>query len=309
MINFVKKTATIIFFFVTLMLLWLIFNFLHAYGPSKFQLLTFPQPHFPAKLGKSSRADLNINYSGHQSTSTGTYCQNKTKIMFTKNAKVAGTTISSILIQIASHYHKYEILKPSNLNSLLNQKNPKYGYLVSHMPLQSIPKFEKVFPKEEFLWISTTRNVADQIISFIKFLNLQNFYTPSSFDKTLNIMKKQGKHGRLLQPFWSGGTGHILHSCRGQKDFEIFKSCAKNVFKKFDLIIPVDRMNEGLVMLHKMTCLPLSDFAYTNKKISSKHFSMDPKNHVGLSWAIDLVLQLRISWIWKTISKISKSVL
>ena len=216
--------------------------------------------------------------------------------MFTKKLKVAGSTISSILIQIASHYHKYEILAANNLEQYLKENKTKHGYLVTHHYLKSLPLYKTIFPKKDFLWISTTRKVADQVISHIKFARLEEFYKPNKFDKTLRQFVNNGKHDlslNITRPFWNGGTRQILFQCHEEKDFERYKQCAQDIFKEFDLIIPVDRLNEGLIMLQKMTCLPLSDFAYTKKKLSSENFSMTPENMSAL-----LAFQEKSIWFY-----------
>ena len=278
MSNSLKKLASVLLFFLTSLLLWLFFNYIHAYGGYHHQLIAFPISKHTQTLNDGFETDSNREYLSYQSESTSNYCQNKTKIMFSKNLKVAGTTISSILLQIASHYHKYEILSPKDFESVLQKKKANYGYLLSHKGLSSLEDFKKIFPKEEFLWISTTRKVADQVNSHIKFRQLEKFYKPSKFHKILKKVKS-GKKAEGSSPFHNGGTSFILNECRHkEKEFEKFKSCALKVFKEFDLIIPVDRLNEGLIMLHKMTCLPLSDFAYTNKKISSSHFKVSAQN-------------------------------
>ena len=261
MANFLKKIASVLLFSLTLLLLWLFSDYFHAYGLTKTELIKWDN-----------------DISDYQSNSISGYCQ-KTKFMFSKNIKVAGTTISSILIQIASHYHKYKIFNPSGFKAALKVKDSNHGYLVSHMPIRSLKEFKKVFPKNNFLWISTTRKVADQVNSYIKLYHLQNFYRPSNFHKILKNVRSGRKKVKGSQAFHNGGTSMILYECRHkEKEFEKFKSCALNVFKEFDLIIPVDRLNEGLIMLHKMTCLPLSDFAYTNKKISSSEFEVSAQN-------------------------------
>ena len=274
----VKKISTAALFCIILILMWHIFAHFHS---QDFRAIQLPRIQPNGSFMKSS----DNSHSIYPEKSESSFCQNKTRIMFTKNVKVAGSTISSILIQIATHYHKYEILVAKNLESYLKDSKGKHGYLVTHKFLKSLTIHEKLFPKKDFLWISTTRKVADQVISQIKFAHLQNFYTPKKFDETLKQFKKNGRYNFVsdrTRPFWNGGSNQILYQCRPERNFEKFKLCAVEVFKEFDLIIPVDRLDEGLIMLHKMTCLPLSDFAYTKKKLSSEKFSMSPENMSAL---------------------------
>ena len=203
--------------------------------------------------------DIGNNY--YQTDSQQKNCSNKTKIMFSKNVKVAGSTISAILLQIATHYHKYEIMTKKNVHSYLKRNGGKPGYSLTHFKLK-ISQLKHIFPKRDCWWISTTRNVYDQVNSMIKFYKLQNHYNPSNFHKTLKLFQKRTK-SKILTPFTNGGTPIILLECRKFSDDFIFKSCAEKIANEFDLIIPTDRIDEGLIMLHKFTCLPLSDFAYT----------------------------------------------
>ena len=69
----------------------------------------------------------------------------------------------------------------------------------------------------------------------------------------------------------------IFGSCRNLQG-EDFKACAKPVADFFDLIIPVERFDQGIIVLHKMTCLPLSDFAYLKMKDTSSNLQMSPQN-------------------------------
>ena len=232
-------------------------------------------------LSNGNRAD---NIYNHKFLTKIRCNKSDTKIMFTKNAKVAGTTISSILTQIATRYHKYEIFIPKKYNFYLGQNGTSLGYVLSHFHLKSLQKFKKLFPKPEFIWISTTRNVEDQINSVINFMKLERYYEPSKFEEVVRLFEAQDdknrprKHKTKLKPFWDGGTSFILYQCRQIENFEQFKTCAKDVVDNFDLIIPANKINEGLIMLHKITCLPLSDFAYVNKKVSTNRFKLSVQN-------------------------------
>ena len=271
-----NKILTLILLFIVSNLLWRIFAQLHSFD--------FPQNRLP-KTNANSRIPLLDHYHGDLRKTEKSCYGNKRKMMFTKNLKVAGSTISSILIQIATHYHKHEIVAANNLEQFLKENKTKHGYLVTHQYLKSLTLYKTIFPKKDFLWISTTRNVADQVISHIKFARSEEFYSPNKFDETLRQFVSNGKHDLnsiKTRPFWNGGTRQILFQCRKERDFKKFKQCAQEIFKEFDLIIPVDRLNEGLIMLQKMTCLPLSDFAYTKKKLSSGNFSMTPENMSAL---------------------------
>ena len=205
---------------------------------------------------------------------------NKTKFMFTKNEKVASSTMTAILLQIATHYHKYEIFMEDKLKNYFTQNQTNLGYSIFHYNLNSLQTFHKLFPKREFIWISTTRKVEDQINSIIKFHEVQKLYKPKKFGKMVKRFEKKGKYSSDgdIAPFHNGGTSFILYSCKRIEDFDLFKLCAEKIFSEFDLIIPVDRLNEGLVMIHKLTGLPLSDFAYINKYVSSDNFTLSPQN-------------------------------
>ena len=188
--------------------------------------------------------------------------------------------MAAIILQIATHYHKYQILTPTNFNSFLSESQPNIGYLSTHFDLD-VPKFRKIFPKKDSLWISTVREVSDQVNSFIRFLKFQQYYRPDDFTKTLQLFES-GKVSEIHQPLLNGGITYILYQCRQIKDFEKFKLCAENVSSEFDLVIPINRINEGLIMLQKLTCLPLSDFAYINKKVSASDFKMSEQNMSAL---------------------------
>ena len=76
------------------------------------------------------------------------------------------TTVASINLQIATHYRKHEIFEPGQMDTYIKQGHSNIGYLFFHDQLD-VPKTKKVFPKHKFLWISTVRNVPDQINSFL----------------------------------------------------------------------------------------------------------------------------------------------
>ena len=50
------------------------------------------------------------------------------------------------------------------------------------------------------------------------------------------------------------------------------------VLNKYKLVIPIDRFDEAMVVLHKLTCLPLSDFAYIKNKVNEHPFEMAPED-------------------------------
>ena len=150
------------------------------------------------------------------------------------------------------------------------------GYDLTHFRL-NVSKFKKLFPKRESLWLSSVRNVHDQVNSLIRFLKLQNYYQPANFKETLQLFK-MGKREKKIWPFTNGGISWILYECVDIKDFENFKLCANNISSEFDIVIPTNRIDEGLIMLHKLSCLPLVDFAYTKKKVSSGDFTMSEQN-------------------------------
>ena len=192
-------------------------------------------------------------------------CKNKTKFMFSKNSKTGGTTVSSIIAQIAIHYHKYEILECDEISHYLPHEQPNIGYHFTYWGLE-VPKFKKRFPKRETLWISTVRNVPDQVNSLIRFFKLEDHYYPANFSKTLEKFKQEDGSGGIVSPFVNGGISILLDQCVRHHNLETFKVCAENVSREFDLIIPIKKLNEGLIMLHKYSCLPLSDFPYMTKK-------------------------------------------
>ena len=203
---------------------------------------------------------------------------NKDKVMFLKNMKVASTTLDSILLRIAFHYHKYEV--PRNLQTIkedVKKSFTNYGFLLDHTPLDNLEDFRKLFPKSEFVWLSSVRSPESQIISWIQYSNRMNMYSQKQIDKTLQTTKNRSLQGLTY------GDGHmsyfILSSCHKFGTFGYkFEKCAREVVDEFDLIIPVERFNEGLVALHKMTCLPLSDFAYVKRLHHSEKFQLSTEN-------------------------------
>ena len=204
------------------------------------------------------------------------FCKNKKdKIMFLKNLKVAGTTLFGVLLQIAVHYHKYEV--PLNLQSIKENNFTNYGFLLNHTGLDFLEDFRKLFPKREYLWLSSVRNPENQIVSWIQYTKRMNLYSQKNFEKTLETTKSRSLEG------FTHGDGHmsyfILRSCAkfGRAGYK-FEKCAREVIEEFDLIIPVERFNEGLVALHKMTCLPLSDFAYVKRLHHSEKFQLSTEN-------------------------------
>ena len=280
MLFFQKTVVYVLCYFLLPIVLWQIVNLFHSYKfrfSSHYQSI-LPQPSYFNAVQKIQSFDSNLQHK---------LCgQGRTKIMFAKNYKVASTTLSSIVTQIATHYHKYEILYTGTLEAFLNRNHKNLGYSVSHVKIESVRDFQTLFPNKHFFWVSTTRNVADQVNSLINYRNVKNEFQPSNFYKVLDHFKKRMKNNEKshfhmpteVLPLWEGGTSIILNRCRAIKIFEEFRSCAVDVFNHFDLIIPVNRMNKGIIMLHKLTCLPLSDFASLRKKVSSSHFKVSDQN-------------------------------
>ena len=54
----------------------------------------------------------------------------KKKFMLIKNAKTGGSTIESILLQIATHYHLYEVVHTRGTFRSMKQENDKVGYYI-----------------------------------------------------------------------------------------------------------------------------------------------------------------------------------
>ena len=259
-----KRTPwTVCFFIITLVLLQL---------AGHYQKDLFSQPKNFSAINSFSKKDP-IGFNNQFENSS---CSNKTKFMFSKNSKTGGTTVASIILQIATHYRKYEVLEYDQISYYLENGHPNIGYHFTHWGL-NVPKFKKLFPKQETLWISTVRNVPEQINSLIRFFNLQHHYSPGNFDKTLMRFKKGGS-SEVTEPFRNGGISFILSECLKLNNFQEFKKCAQDTSSEFDLIIPIHRLNEGLIMLHKITCYPLSDFAYMKKKVSSGDFKLSQQN-------------------------------
>ena len=259
-----KRTLlSVCFFIITLVLVQLAGNYQED--------LFSQQKNFSA-INSFSNKDL-IGFNNQFEDSS---CSNKTKIMFSKNSKTGGTTVASIILQIATHYRKYEILEYDQIRHYLENGHPNIGYHFTHWGL-NVPKFKKLFPKQITLWISTVRNIPDQINSLIRFFDLQNHYNPGNFDKTLLRSKKRDR-SEVTEPFRNGDISFILSECLKFNNFQAFKKCAQDTSSEFDLIIPINRLNEGLIMLHKITCLPLSDFAYMKKKVSASDFKLSQQN-------------------------------
>ena len=263
-----RKTVIIVSFSI---LFFVVYQSGHKYEVYQYPMTKrFPNDSISLKIDTSSSHKPLKTYS----------CQNKTKFMFSKNSKTGGTTVASIIAQIATHHHTQEILEYKDISHSLAHGHPNVGYHFAHWELD-VAKFEKLFPKRETLWISTVRNVHDQVNSLIRYLKLQEHYYPSNFYKTL-LKFKQGDRSGIMSPFLNGGISFMLHQCVRHHDFELFKTCAEKISREFDLIIPINRLNEGLIMLHKLSCLPLSDFAYMKKKISSSDFKMSEQNMTTL---------------------------
>ena len=102
------------------------------------------------------------------------------KIMFSKNVKVAGSTINSIITKISMLYHKYEYVRPDEIKG----ERKRHGYFSEHYSLTSVDQFKRIFPKDQFIWLSSVRNPRDQLFSLIKFKNLITHYIPENFDRT-----------------------------------------------------------------------------------------------------------------------------
>ena len=157
--SLVQKRGGLFFvlFCLAFLLFMLFLNQLFVNLPSKSKL------HFPSINYKNNSFQAGI---GHA------YCKKKTKIMFSKNSKTGGTTLGAIILQIATHYHKYEILTPMNFGFYVKGDHSNIGYDLTHFRL-NVSKFKKLFPKRESLWLSSVRNVHDQVNSSIRYLKLQ----------------------------------------------------------------------------------------------------------------------------------------
>ena len=204
----------------------------------------------------------------------------KLKFYLAKNIKCASTTLAGIFTQIATHYHKYEIVTKDDVDYRDWKKNRNAnGYFLQHHILRS-DHFQKLFPKKDVIWVSSAREPTSQVLSYIKFKHLEKQFTPEAFNYTYKNTKskKPIKKGRAVF-FKNKGSKIILGDECLDLDFgEKFKKCTKKIMDLFDVIIPVEKLNQGLVVLHKMSCLPLSDFAYIKKKESKNDFQLSPQN-------------------------------
>ena len=187
----------------------------------------------------------------------------KQKVMFSKNYKAASTSIASIILQIATHYHQFEIVQPEEIkNSPPKSKN--HGYLLQHAKLSNLTNFLTFFPKSEFLWVSSFRNPRDSAISWIQYHGWAKNYT-TIFKQTLEKFERGDFKGYHNHAFLNSMSEIIFDSCKKLSGTE-FERCANEVLEKFDLLIPVENFDQGLIMMQKQTCLPISDFAYLKLK-------------------------------------------
>jgi len=206
-------------------------------------------------------------------------CHGKaTKFFFSKNSKVAGTTVSTILIQIASHYRNQQI---HNFKSEKPQLN--VGYMLSHYLLNNLTYAKKLFPKSKSIWFSTSRSPEQQFQSSMKYFQTQNYFSANNFDKTYKIyiesaIEKKYDPPVYLRPILNTGSKFTLSSCAYTITFNEFTECAEKVISNFDFIVPVEYIERGLIILHKLTCLPLSDFAFIRKKTSQGFLNLSQEN-------------------------------
>ena len=69
----------------------------------------------------------------------------------------------------------------------------------------------------------------------------------------------------------------LLGSCF-KFNFTQFQSCATEIMNNMDLIIPQENFDESMIILHKLSCLPLSDFAYIEMKQTKMNFTLSDAN-------------------------------
>ncbi|XP_075253198.1 uncharacterized protein LOC142344999 [Convolutriloba macropyga] len=91
-------------------------------------------PGLPSSYGAEQEevALLDNNYWSEQDkTDSESQCNDgKKKFMLIKNAKTGGSTIESILLQIATHYHLYEVVHTRGTFRSMKQESDKVGYYI-----------------------------------------------------------------------------------------------------------------------------------------------------------------------------------
>ena len=70
---------------------------------------------------------------------------------------------------------------------------------------------------------------------------------------------------------------YTLGSCFND-NFTHFQTCATKIMDNIDLVIPREKFDESMIMLHKMSCLPLSNFAYIEKVHTKSNFRLSDQN-------------------------------
>ena len=239
---------------------------------------------------------LNINLTKENRSINNTVCKCPSKILFFKNHKAASSTLAAILVQIATHYHNYEITYPAVLPFLQKQlstqthkvrhenpaipksleysgnmnglQNSTYGYIIEHVRM-NFKMMEKRFPRGQYCWVTTVREPLSQTYSRIKFSKLQNMYKGPGFDK---IYAEQNAN-KFTKPshmniFKNEQSFFLFKDCsRSNNNFDL--ECTKKIYDNFDLVIPVDRFEEGILLLQKMLCFPTEDFAFIKNNVVS----------------------------------------
>ena len=119
-----------------------------------------------------------------------------------------------------------------------------FGTIVEHIALDFEP-MQSLFPQPEYYWLTTVRQPLNQAYSRIKFSRLENKYRGSNFDVT----RKRHDARKLLHHtdvFGSEQSNNLFRSCFNDKDGNFELECSKNIYNKFDLVIPIDRFKEKL---------------------------------------------------------------
>ena len=140
-----------------------------------------------------------------------------------------------------------------------------------------LKKFEKLFPRDKFLWIASFRNAEDQLNSGIRWRNYISRFRDTNFDE--EFQKAIGnKDKEFEQMVLSNSMSYYLLGSCLELNFADFEVCANEILNKMDLIIPVDKFDESMVILHKLTCLPLEDFAYIQMKKTQTSLQLSDEN-------------------------------
>ncbi|XP_075244961.1 uncharacterized protein LOC142339111 isoform X2 [Convolutriloba macropyga] len=204
----------------------------------------------------------------------------KQKFMFVKNGKTGSSTIESIILQIATHHHKHEIVHTRGSYKSLKNEREEIGYFipVEHQMLKPLNHFQKLFPKSKYLWIASSRKVEDQINSAVRWRNYERKFKGKRFNKTLVKAFKNESSSELEQAFFSDAMSYYLLGSCHHYSFPEFEICASEIMENMDLVIPREKFDESMVILHKITCLPLSDFAYIQMKRTTSDFKLSEEN-------------------------------